>query len=145
MIFEIKKFNSFSDYIVDDQSIIDSSLDNPFIGSIKIGTEQEANELLAINRQATLESEKLRFSIALTIVDGNDTTWREMIDSDEEDYLYQVFNNLTGQYKPCSTKTEALQENELRKQEFLVSVGLDSIKTVDALPNFKKRKTPKPV
>ena len=92
MIFEIKKFNSFSDYIVDDQSIIDSSLDNPFIGSIKIGTEQEANELLAINRQATLESEKLRFSIALTIVDGNDTTWREMIDSDEEDYLYQVLN-----------------------------------------------------
>jgi hypothetical protein len=142
MIFEIKKFNSYSDYIVDDQAIIDAAIDNPFIGSIKIGTEQDALDLLAINQQSALEIEKIRFSITLTIVNGTDTTWREMIDSDPEDNLYKVFNFATGQYKDCSTKTEALQENDLRKQEFLNSVGLDNIIIVESLPKFKKHKEP---
>ena len=140
MIFEVKKFNSYSDYIVDDQSIIDANIDNPFINSIKIGTEQDANDLLVLNQQTALELEKIRFGIALTIFEGNHTVWRAMIDSDPEYFDYQVFNNITGQYKQCSSKTEAIQENELRKQEFLASVGLDSVNTVDSLPVYVKRK-----
>jgi hypothetical protein len=120
MIFEIKKLNSLSDYIVDDPGIIAIAEETKLYNSIKIGSEQNANELLALNQQEALEVEKLRFSIALTVIEGTDTTWREMIESDPEEYLYQVFNTATGQYKQCSNKTEAVQENELRKQEFLL-------------------------
>lgn len=143
MIFEIKKLNSLSDYIVDDPAIIAVAEETKLYNSIKIGSEQNANELLALNQQEALESEKLRFSIALTVIEGTDTTWREMIESDPEEYLYQVFNTATGQYKQCSNKTEALQENELRKQEFLASVGLNSVITlesIDALPKKRKSK-----
>ena len=144
MIFEIKKLNSLSDYIVDDPGIIAIAEETKLYNSIKIGSEQNANELLALNQQEALEVEKLRFSIALTVIEGTDTTWREMIESDPEEYLYQVFNTATGQYKQCSNKTEAVQENELRKQEFLTSVGLNSVITlesIDSLPKKRKSKT----
>ena len=94
----------------------------------------EAEALLAQVRIEVFEKEAARFSICATFVDGNDTTWREIQDSDPEDTTCQVFNTLSGSYTQVSNKTEAYALNEQNKQNFLVSCGLDAIVELEEMP-----------
>ena len=64
-----------------------------------------------------LAYEAVRFSVCATFVNGNDTTWREVQDSDPEDTICQVFDTFTGQYTQCANKTEAFALNDQKKQE----------------------------
>ena len=92
--------------------------------------KMDADAFLAQKQVDVLAYEAVRFSVCATFVNGNDTTWREVQDSDPEDTICQVFDTFTGQYTQCSNKTEAYALNEQKKQAFLVDCGLDIVKEV---------------
>jgi len=94
----------------------------------------EAEALLAQVRIEVLEREATRFSICATFVNGNDTIWRELQDSDPENTICQVFDTLSGSYTQVSNKTEAYVLNEQKKQNFLVSCGLGAIVELEEMP-----------
>lgn len=87
----------------------------------------EAEALLAQKQADVLAYEAVRFSVCATFVNGNDTTWREVQDSDPEDTVCQVFDTFTGIYTQCANKTEAFALNDQKKQAFLASVLLDKV------------------
>lgn len=96
--------------------------------------KSEAEALLAKKQIDVLAYESVRFSICATFVNGNDTTWREVQESDPEDTICQVFDTFTGTYTQVANKTEAFALNEQKKQEFLVSIELDKIYELTEIP-----------
>lgn len=94
----------------------------------------DAETLLAQRQQEILLQEVVRFSVCATFVNGNDTTWREVQESDPEETICQVFDTFTGQYTEVNNKTEAFALNEQKKQNFLASIGLDSVVEMEELP-----------
>lgn len=121
-ILTVYKVNDFNGEI----SYFDSS-NNP-------NAQSEAQNLLSQKRASLLVKEAVRFSICATFVDGNNTTWREVKDTDPEDTVCQVFDTLTGAYTQCINKTEAFALNEQKKQNFLASVLLDKVYELDVMP-----------
>ena len=92
-----------------------------------VDAKAAAEALLAQTQQDVLSIESIRFSICATFVNGNDTTWREVLESDPEDTICQVFDTFTGSYTQVNSKTEANELNEQKKQEFLASCRLDKV------------------
>lgn len=92
-------------------------------------------EALLVQKQAdVLSYEAVRFSICATFVNGNDTIWREIQESDPEDTICQVFDTFTGTYTQCTNKTEAYALNTQKQQAFLASVGLDKVIELTEMP-----------
>ena len=96
----------------------------------------DAEALLAQKQADVLAYEAVRFSICATFVNGNDTVWREVQESDPEDTVCQVFDTFTGQYTECRNKTEAHILNEQKKIQFLESVGLDRVFELEEMPKL---------
>ena len=101
-----------------------------------VESEELANAKLAENRDAYLEQEKDRFAVAKVIISGTKTTWTNAdLESDLEDYVYQVFNQYDGVYE----QLESLSLAKARRQElidaFVVEIGLDAWVIVDKIPN----------
>ena len=101
-----------------------------------VESEELANAKLAENRDAYLEQEKDRFAVAKVIISGTNTTWTNAdLESDLEDYVYQVFNQYDGVYE----QLESLSLAKARRQElidaFVVEIGLDAWVIVDKIPN----------
>lgn len=132
MIYKVNGYNTQTTYFVD-QATFEQ---NPAytLGTLIVGTQADAEILLSQTQQTVLNNETVRFSICATFVNGNDTTWREVLESDPEETICQVFDTFTGSYTQCANKTEAFALNEQKKQNFLASVGLDSVIELDALP-----------
>jgi hypothetical protein len=112
MIYQVNGYNSEPTYF--------DELDNP-------NAKSDAEALLAQKQIDVLAYEAVRFSICATFVNGNDTTWREVQESDPEDTVCQVFDTFTGQYTECPNKTEAYALNEQKKKQFLEIAGLDKV------------------
>ena len=102
-----------------------------FDDATNANAKTDAEILLAQKQKDVLAYEAIRFSICATFVDGNNTTWREIKDTDPEDTICQVFDTFTGSYTQVSNKTEAYALNEQKKQNFLLSVGLDKVYEAD--------------
>ena len=102
-----------------------------FDDATNANAKTDAETLLAQKQKDVLAYEAIRFSICATFVDGNNTTWREIKDTDPEDTICQVFDTFTGSYTQVSNKTEAYALNEQKKQNFLLSVGLDKVYEAD--------------
>lgn len=132
MIYVFNTFNQGLFYFVD-QATYDAN-PNYSLGTLVVGIKEDAEIALNNERQKVLQQEAVRFSVCATFVNGNDTTWREVQESDPEDTICQVFDTFTGTYTQCANKTEAYALNEQKKQAFLVSISLDSIKEIEALP-----------
>lgn len=98
-----------------------------FDDSTNPNAKQEAEDFLAEKQKDILSYEAMRFSICATFVNGNDTVWREVLPSDPEDTICQVFDSMTGQYTQVSNKTEAYALNEQKKQAFLTVIRLDKV------------------
>ena len=101
-----------------------------------VESEELANAKLAENRDAYLEQEKDRFAVAKVIISGTNTTWMNAdLESDLENYVYQVFNQYDGVYE----QLESLSLAKARRQElidaFVVEIGLDAWVIVDKIPN----------
>lgn len=105
-----------------------------FDETTNVNAKTDAETLLAQKQKDVLAYEAVRFSICATFVNGNDTTWREIQESDPEDTICQVFDTFTGTYTQCFNKTEAYALNEQKKQEFLASVGLDKVIELTEMP-----------
>lgn len=101
----------------------------------------EAEALLAQKQQDVLAYEAVRFSICATFVDGTNTTWREIQESDPEDTICQVFDTFTGQYTQTQNKTDAHALNNQKKQEFLASIGLDKVFELAEMPKLQEQPT----
>lgn len=102
----------------------------------------DAEALLAQKQTDVLAYEAVRFSICATFINGNDTTWREVQESDPEDTICQVFDTFTGAYTQCSNKTEAHALNAEKQQAFLASVGLDKVYELEAMPGTPTQPQP---
>ena len=132
MIYQVNGYNNKPTFYVD-QATHDA---NPNFsgGTLVVGTQADAQNVLSELQQKVLAYEAVRFSICATFVNGNDTTWREIQESDPEDTICQVFDTFTGQYTQCSNKTEAFALNKQKQQNFLASIGLDSIVELNEMP-----------
>lgn len=115
---------------------VSGHLDSPvyFDETVNPNAKAEAEAIFKQKQQEVLNSEASRFSICATFVNGNDTTWREVLDTDPEETICQVFDTFTGTYTQVNSKTEAFALNEQKKQEFLVSIGLDKVYEVSEIP-----------
>ena len=100
-------------------------------------TEAEAQTALPVAQAAFLDQESYRFSVVFVEVNGNDTTWRNAVDSDPDSGDYQVFNHNTGQHEGFSSKTLAYARLQELKTEFLALVKLDKVyeHTLTVVPN----------
>jgi hypothetical protein len=106
-----------------------------FDEATNINAKAEAEALLAQRQKETLLVEAARFSICATFVDGNNTTWREVLDSDPEDTICQVFDTFAGGYTECANKTEAYSLNKKKEEAFLKAIFLDKVYEVETLPS----------
>lgn len=94
----------------------------------------DAEALLTQKQKDVLEYEAVRFSICATFVEGNNTTWREIKDTDPEDTICQVFDTFTGTYKQVNSKTEAYALNKIMQNNFLASIKLDKVYELETMP-----------
>ncbi len=134
MIYIANRFGAEPDYYVEDQATADLLQQYYSYSSLQIGTRTDAELQLDVNRQTCLTENADRFNICAIFVNGSDTVWRAMRDDDPEEYEYKVFNHMTGVYSTHQTKTAALIENEIRKDEFLTMFGMDSVKEWAEVP-----------
>jgi len=132
MIYKVNGYNTQPKYFVDQTTFEQNP--NYTLGTLVVGTQSDAEALLSQTQADVLSYEAVRFSVCATFVNGNDTTWREVIESDPEETICQVFDTFTGSYTECSNKTEAFALNEQKKQNFLASVGLDIVVELESLP-----------
>ena len=105
-----------------------------FDESTNPNAKADAQTFLEQKQKDVLAYEAVRFSICATFVNGNDTVWREILATDPEDTICQVFDTFTGQYTECANKTEAYALNAEKQQAFLASVGLDKIIELTEMP-----------
>ena len=94
----------------------------------------DAETLLKQKQVDVLAYEAIRFSVCATFANGNNTTWREVQETDPEDTICQVFDTFTGTYTECANKTEAFNLNTQKQQEFLTFVGLDKVEEIAQMP-----------
>lgn len=113
-----------------------------FDESTNVNAKADAESLLTQKQSDVLAYEAMRFSICATFINGNDTTWREVQESDPEDTICQVFDTFTGQYTQCSNKTEAFALNAQKQQQFLASVQLDKVYELEQMPNVATQPQP---
>lgn len=133
-IYKVNNLGKKPTYYVASKEALDQAIAiNPDLDYV-IGGLVDAQAALDVIKTAQLEAEKVRFSICATFVNGNDTTWREIQDSDPEDTICQVFDTFTGTYTQVNSKTEANQLNEQKKQAYLDSVGLGSLVELSEVP-----------
>jgi hypothetical protein len=104
-----------------------------FDEATNVNAKAEAEVLLAQKQAEVLTIEEARFSICATFVDGSNTTWRAILDSDPEDTVCQVFDTFVGRYTECANKTEAYALNEKKKEAFLKDISLDKVYEVEAV------------
>ena len=105
-----------------------------FDDSTNSNAKSEAEALLLQKQKDVLAYEAVRFSICATFVNENNTVWREILETDPEDTICQVFDTFTGQYIQVPNKTEAYALNEQKKQNFLASVKLDKVYELTEMP-----------
>jgi hypothetical protein len=129
MIYQVNGNNFYVD-----QATYDTNNSSFKLGFLIVGTQTDAEAKLVELQKELLTREAVRFSICATFVNGNDTIWREVQESDPEDTICQVFDTMTGQYTQVTNKTEAYALNEQKKQQFLASVGLDKVQELSELP-----------
>lgn len=119
MIYKVNGFNTEPTY---------------FDESTNANAKQDAESLLIQKQFDVLSYEAFRFSICATFVNGNDTVWRDVLETDPENTVCQVFDHTKGIYTEVNNKTEAFALNEQRKQEFLFSIKLDKIYELSEMP-----------
>ena len=140
MIYKISNPITYKiEYFVPDQATIDSAptLPEQLRPIYTIGTQENAEARLNEILSDYLKQEESRFSISLTVISGNDQIWRNIIDTDPEIGIYQVFNQNTGTYTTYQTLTEAKDANLAIKNEFIQSAKNVIYEILTELPKGK--------
>lgn len=85
-----------------------------------VGGQEEANIKAIQNKQAYLEQESYRFTIAKEVIDGNNTTWMNAdLLNDSEEGVYQVFNQFTGLHEAIDGLSNAVNRMVELKNQFI--------------------------
>jgi hypothetical protein len=119
--------------MVDQNSLELANTINPNLNYV-VGTFSDAQKALEIQQQNCLMYQSGAFSICSNIEIDDGVMWKTMRKEDPENGIYQVFDCFTGQYTQCSSKTEAINLNEQKKQQFLISCGLDKVYELNEIP-----------
>jgi len=110
-------------------------INNPFNSQKEIFNTLEhpnAQEIcaskLAEYQQTYLEQEKMRFHfVRVTQLEGKEI-WEDVdVSNDPEEGDYRVFAQYKGAYDSFSKLSDAKEDVENKKQEFLTIIGLDKI------------------
>lgn len=100
-----------------------------------VETEELANNKLIDNKNAFIQQEISRFSVAKITVKGNNTTWSSAnLEDDPEDYEYQVFNQYMGQHEVFPSLSTAKNRRQEMIDQFVTDSGFSSWDIVDAIP-----------
>lgn len=103
-----------------------------------VETEDLANAKLIDNRSAYFAEQSFRFPISKVTVSGENTTWQlANLDSDPEDFEYQLFNHKIGLHEVCNSLSQAVVKKEALIKQFLDECGLDKWTTLDSIPIVK--------
>ena len=132
MIYKVFSYNDIPTFFVT-QDVYEANKDYEH-ALLVVGGLEDAELLLAEKQHGTLANEASRFSICASFVAGNDTVWRQIQEDDPDDTICQVFNHMSGTYTEVLSKAAANELNEQYKKEFLESINLDKVHTLDAIP-----------
>ena len=116
---------------------------NPITNSFEsFDTMEEAEARLSIVKADYLKQEEYRFSVAKEVVEGNNTTWTAAnLETDTEDYVYQVFNHNTGLHEAIPSLSQAKARNHELKDKFISEVfagavsGYEEPQSIPSMPS----------
>jgi hypothetical protein len=121
-------------YVCPDQATIDDGQSKGYVGTFVVGTQTDADTLLASNKQEYLATVLDRFSVNKDInIDPIDTTWM-VCDLETEqpntDVDYNVFDTVNGYYNMATGLDNAKTLLNQTKQNFLNwSMNINSFET----------------
>ena len=128
------------DYVTDDQPTVTANASNALVNTIVLGDATVAAATLAANQKAFLTAQAYRFTANKTIVSGAQTVVTGVDLATEPantDQIYNVYNDLAGQYTQV-TGTDALAAQiEATKTALLKTIGLDQYTIVTEVPQPK--------
>jgi hypothetical protein len=138
-IFKVPRYTNTPVFVVT-QEIYDTCAANTDYSGLNliVGTNVDAQNILSQEQQKLFDTEASIFTICSVFVNGNDSTWREVMDTDPEETPCQVFNTITGQHIFANNKTEGAQVLQDVKNQYLVHNNLDVVIELDTLPTTKK-------
>ena len=134
-----------SDYVSSDEADITANSTNPLINSIVLGDISTADAILAKNQAAYLASQSYRISVNTLVIDGNSTTVTGVnysTEPNDNNKVYNVFNDLTGAYTTVTGTTAMLTLIGQYQQQLLASANLTTVSEVSSIP---QPRTPHPV
>jgi len=149
MIYQITNFiQNECNYVCPDQATITAGQVAGYTGIFSIGTETDANNILATNQNAWLTKQASLFHTNKEVPDPSQPgyiIW-EVVDLNTEpantDQIYQVFDVVNGYYNQATGLTAAQTLFAQTQQNYLVFCNLGSVTnlgdTWPALPQEKK-------
>jgi len=138
-IFRVPRYSNTAVFVVT-QEIYDTCSSNTDYSGLNliVGTNTDAQNILSQEQQKLFDVDASIFTICSVFVNGNDSIWREVKDTDPEDTPCQIFNTVTGQHVFANNKTEGAQVLQDVKNQYLSFCNLDVVTQLDALPTTKK-------
>lgn len=135
-IYKIPNINGI-DIITDEEQLVLDNSENTLLNSIKLGTEQDANDLLQVNQQKFLSLDIATIYINQSIAnDDGDTTWilvDVISDTINNNFTYFVYNNFINEHVPV-IGSELLSYIDTLKIQILKNYNLDKLEIIDKLP-----------
>jgi hypothetical protein len=126
------------DFIVSDQYLVDEALANTEIKSIRVGTLDDANSILSINRAVWLANNtQLISTVKITSFDNNNPTWECVNlenESDNDDQSYVIYDMHTGKHNQVIGLANAKDEVANVINNSFISAQLDKVYELDSLP-----------
>jgi len=133
------------DYVCPDQATIDEGQAQGILGTFSIGTETDANNILATNQNAWLNQNASLFHVnkQINLSDGY-YQWI-VVDLNTEpanvDVIYQIFDVVNGNYNQAIGLTSAQSLFIQTQQNYLTFSDLASFSSLDSWPAKPKPKT----
>jgi hypothetical protein len=134
-----------ANFVCSDQAIIDDGISLGYQGSFSIGTQTDADQILATNQQSLLAQNSNQFNVNKDIdSDLTQTTWITCdlnTEPDNDNIDYNVFNPLDGTYTLSTGLNNAKQTETNIKQQYLAFYSLSSYQTWDTWKPLPKNNT----
>jgi hypothetical protein len=138
MIYQINNLTeNTSNYVCPDQATIDQGKALEYTGVFSIGTEIDAQNILAANRQSWLTASENRFCVVKQTVVSNGVQWVPVdLDTqpDNTDFIYEVMNTPNSNYLQEIGLTQAKATLNQVQQNYLDWSGLASYNSWETWP-----------
>jgi hypothetical protein len=131
---------STTDYVCDSQATIDAGVSAGYIGNFSIGTESDANTLLAANQQSWLIAQQNIFCANKNIITSDGYIEWITVNLDTEpantDVIYRILNVPNGDWLQETGLNAAKAKFADVQQNYLAFSGLSSVTSWIAWPKL---------